>query len=97
MRKVSRSEGGSTMRFQTYRRVKRGAVTALVLVPVAAVGALLLPANAQDGKIGGARQRETGRVAERVDDSASPPCRTAPCGTQARRAATCRRAITGPS
>jgi hypothetical protein len=45
------------MRFQTYRRVKRGAVTALVLVPVAAVGALLLPANAQEHKI-----KEPGKV-----------------------------------
>jgi hypothetical protein len=45
------------MRFQTYRRVKRGAVTALVLVPVTALGALLLPANAQDGKI-----KEPGKV-----------------------------------
>ena len=53
------------MRFQTYRRVKRGAVTALVLVPVAALGAVLLPANAQDGKI-----KEPGKVVgdvERVD------------------------------
>jgi hypothetical protein len=39
------------MRFQTYRRVKRGAITALVLVPIAALGAVLLPANAQDHKI----------------------------------------------
>jgi hypothetical protein len=39
------------MRFQTYRRVKRGAITALVLVPVLALAALFLPANAQDGKI----------------------------------------------
>jgi len=45
------------MRFQTYRRVKRGAVTALVLVPVAAVGALLLPANAQEHKI-----KEPGKI-----------------------------------
>ncbi len=45
------------MRFQTYRRFKRGAVTALVLVPVAAVGALLLPANAQEHKI-----KEPGKV-----------------------------------
>jgi hypothetical protein len=45
------------MRFQTYRRVKRGAVTAFVLVPVAAVGALLLPANAQEHKI-----KEPGKV-----------------------------------
>jgi hypothetical protein len=45
------------MRFQTYRRVKRGAVTALVLVPVAALGALLVPANAQEGKI-----KEPGKV-----------------------------------
>jgi hypothetical protein len=37
--------------------VKRGAVTALVLVPVAAVGALLLPANAQQHKI-----KEPGKV-----------------------------------
>jgi hypothetical protein len=37
--------------------VKRGAVTALVLVPVAAVGALLLPANAQEHKI-----KEPGKV-----------------------------------
>ena len=54
------------MRFQTYRRVKRGAVTALVLVPVAALGALLLPANAQDGKI-----KEPGKVrgdVERLDE-----------------------------
>jgi hypothetical protein len=41
------------MRFQTYRRVKRGAITALVLVPIAALGAMFLPANAQDGKIKG--------------------------------------------
>jgi hypothetical protein len=41
------------MRFQTYRRVKRGAITALVLVPVLALGAMFLPANAQDGKIKG--------------------------------------------
>jgi hypothetical protein len=39
------------MRFQTYRRAKRGAATALVLVPIAALGALLLPAQAQDGKL----------------------------------------------
>jgi len=39
------------MRFQTYRRVKRGALTAVVLVPVTALGALLMPANAQMGKI----------------------------------------------
>jgi hypothetical protein len=39
------------MRFQTYRRVKHGAITALVLVPLAVVSAMLLPANAQDGKL----------------------------------------------
>jgi hypothetical protein len=39
------------MRFQTYRRAKRGAVTALVLVPIAALSAMFLPANAQLGKI----------------------------------------------
>ena len=42
------------MRFQTYRRVKRGAVTALVLVPLATASAMLLPgAHAQDGKLKG--------------------------------------------
>ena len=41
------------MRFQTYRRVKRGAVTALVLVPIAALSASFLPAHAQDGKLKG--------------------------------------------
>ena len=41
------------MRFQTYRRAKRSVVTALVLVPIAAVGAMLLPAQAQDGKLKG--------------------------------------------
>jgi hypothetical protein len=41
------------MRFQTYRRVKRGAITAVVLVPLLALGAMLLPANAQDGKMKG--------------------------------------------
>jgi Transcription factor WhiB len=44
-------KGDPTMRFQTYRRVKRGAITALVLVPIAALGAMFVPANAQDGKI----------------------------------------------
>jgi hypothetical protein len=39
------------MRFQTYRRVKHGAITALVLIPIAALSAMLLPANAQDGKL----------------------------------------------
>jgi hypothetical protein len=39
------------MRFQTYQRAKRGAVTALVLVPIAALGATLLPAHATDGKL----------------------------------------------
>jgi hypothetical protein len=39
------------MRFQTYQRAKRGAITAAVLVPLAAAGAFLLPARAQDGKI----------------------------------------------
>ena len=45
------------MRFQTYRRVKRGAVTALVLVPITALGAALLPAHATDGKL-----KEPGKV-----------------------------------
>src|SRR3954447_13222303 len=54
MRPISRSEGGSTMRFQTYRRAKRGAITALLLVPIVALGALFLPAsNATDGKMKG--------------------------------------------
>ena len=39
------------MRFQTFQRARRGAVTAAVLVPVVALGALFLPANATDGKI----------------------------------------------
>ncbi len=34
------------MRFQTYQRVRRSARTALLVVPIAALGALLLPANA---------------------------------------------------
>ena len=46
------------MKFQTYRRVKRGAITVLVLVPIVALGALLLPSShAQDGKI-----KEPGKV-----------------------------------
>lgn len=45
------------MKFRTYRRVKQAAVTGLVLVPLAAAGALLLPAHAQDGKI-----KEPGKV-----------------------------------
>jgi hypothetical protein len=39
------------MRFQTYRRLRRGAVTAVVLLPVTVLGAMFLPANAIDGKI----------------------------------------------
>jgi hypothetical protein len=39
------------MRFQTYRRVRRSALTAAVLLPVMALGALFLPADATDGKI----------------------------------------------
>ena len=45
------------MRFQTYQRAKRGAVTALVLVPIAALGASFLPAHATDGKL-----KEPGKV-----------------------------------
>ena len=39
------------MRFQTYQRIRRTALTAGVLVPVAALGSMLLPANATDGKL----------------------------------------------
>jgi hypothetical protein len=39
------------MRFQTYLRLRRGALTAAVLVPIAVLGAIFLPANASDGKI----------------------------------------------
>ncbi len=39
------------MRFQTYRRFRRGALTASVLVPLLALGALFLPADATDGKL----------------------------------------------
>ena len=45
------------MRFHTYKRLRRTALTAGVLVPVAALGAMLLPANAQDGKL-----KEPGKV-----------------------------------
>jgi hypothetical protein len=45
------------MKFQSYRRMKRGAITALVLVPLAAAGSLLVAAHAQDGKI-----KEPGKV-----------------------------------
>ena len=39
------------MRFHTYRRLRRAVLTAGVLVPVAALGAVLVPANATDGKL----------------------------------------------
>jgi len=39
------------MRFQTYQRLRRGAVTAAVLVPIAVLGAIFLPADAHDGKL----------------------------------------------
>jgi hypothetical protein len=39
------------MRFQTYRRIRRSALTAALLVPLLALGALLLPADATDGKL----------------------------------------------
>ena len=45
------------MRFHTYKRLRRAALTAGVLLPVAALGATLLPANAQDGKL-----KEPGKV-----------------------------------
>jgi hypothetical protein len=45
------------MKFQTYRRVKRAAITGVVLVPLAAAGSLLVNAHAQDGKI-----KEPGKV-----------------------------------
>jgi len=45
------------MNFRTYRRVKRTAVTAVVLVPLAVAGSLLVVAHAQDGKI-----KEPGKV-----------------------------------
>jgi hypothetical protein len=45
------------MRFHTYKRLRRTALTAGVLVPVAALGSMLLPANAQDGKL-----KEPGKV-----------------------------------
>jgi hypothetical protein len=39
------------MRFRTYLRLRRGALTAVVLVPIAVLGALFLPADATDGKL----------------------------------------------
>jgi hypothetical protein len=39
------------MKFKTFQRVRRAALTAGVLVPVAALSAVLLPANATDGKL----------------------------------------------
>ena len=39
------------MRFRTYRRFRRSALTAVMLVPVMALGALFLRADANDGKI----------------------------------------------
>jgi len=39
------------MRFQTYLRLRRGALTAAVLVPIAVLGAIFLPADATDGKL----------------------------------------------
>ena len=45
------------MKFRTYRRVRRTAITGLVLVPLAAAGTLLMSAHAQDGKI-----KEPGKV-----------------------------------
>ena len=39
------------MRFQTYRRLRRSALTAAVLVPLIALGAMFLPADANDGKL----------------------------------------------
>jgi hypothetical protein len=39
------------MKFKTFQRVRRAALTAGILVPVAALSAVLLPANAIDGKL----------------------------------------------
>jgi hypothetical protein len=39
------------MRFQTYRRLRRSALAAVVLVPLMALGAMFLPADANDGKL----------------------------------------------
>jgi hypothetical protein len=39
------------MRFRTYRRFRRSALTAVMLVPLATLGALFLRADANDGKI----------------------------------------------